>query len=253
MPMRPRQRFAERLVQLRGGSSVGLAQGCCIQLLRAIGMAPLHSQTGPGSDEAWVKVNRMLRRGERDSCSRGSACIAVIYILGAIIGTAVALSTAGACEPAGFPVAIDVGHDRERPGAISARGVPEFEFNLTLGREVLAALLASGFSRSLLIGESGSPIGLRQRTAIAERAGARMFISIHHDSVQPRYLERWTFEGRVQEHRHTRAASRCSCRLPTAPLRPRRNSPSSWDRSCAPGACGPAFTMRSQSRGRTVR
>ena len=125
--------------------------------------------------------------------------MALIYILGAIIGTAV-VSTAGACEPVGFPVAIDVGHDRDRPGALSARGVPEFEFNLTLGREVLTALLTSGFSRSVLIGESGSPIGLRERTAIAERAGARVFISIHHDSVQPRYLERWTFEGRLQEH-----------------------------------------------------
>jgi N-acetylmuramoyl-L-alanine amidase len=124
----------------------------------------------------------------------------VIYILGGIIGTAVAASTAGACEPAGFPVAIDVGHDRDRPGAFSARGAPEFEFNLALGREVLAALLASGFSRSFLIGERGSPIGLRERSAIAKRAGARVFISIHHDSVQPRYLERWTFEGRMQEH-----------------------------------------------------
>jgi len=126
--------------------------------------------------------------------------MAVIYILGGISGTAVATSAAGACEPAGFPVAIDVGHDRDRPGAFSARGMPEFEFNLALGREVLGVLLASGFSRSLLIGASGSPIGLQERTAIAERAGARVFISIHHDSVQPRYLERWTFEGRVQEH-----------------------------------------------------
>jgi hypothetical protein len=45
--MRPRQRFAERLVQLRGKSSVGVAQGRCIQLLRAIRIALLHSQTGP--------------------------------------------------------------------------------------------------------------------------------------------------------------------------------------------------------------
>jgi N-acetylmuramoyl-L-alanine amidase len=199
--MPPRQRFAERLVQLRGRSSIGVAQGCCVQLLQAIRMAPLHSQTVPAwGDEAWVKVSCMLRGGERDSRSGGSACMAVIHILGAIIGAAVAMSTAGACEPASFPVAIDVGHDRDRPGAFSARGVPEFEFNRALGREVLAALLASGFSRSFLIGESGSPIGLRERTAIAERAGARVFISIHHDSVQPRYLERWIFEGRVQEH-----------------------------------------------------
>jgi N-acetylmuramoyl-L-alanine amidase len=157
------------------------------------------SADAPGGDEAWVKVSRMRRGGERDSRPGGTACMAVIHLLGAIIGTSVAVSTVGACEPAGFPVAIDVGHDRDRPGAFSARGVPEFEFNLALGREVLAALLAGGFSRSLLIGESGSPIGLRERTAIAERAGARVFISIHHDSVQPRYLERWTFEGRVQE------------------------------------------------------
>jgi N-acetylmuramoyl-L-alanine amidase len=150
----------------------------------------------------------MLRGGERDFWSGGSACMALIYILGAIIGMAVAVSTAGACEPASFPVAIDVGHDRDRPGAFSARGVPEFEFNLTLGREVLAALLASGFSRSFLIGESGLLMELRERTAIAERAGARVFISIHHDSVQPRYLERWTFEGRVQEHtKHARGFS----------------------------------------------
>ena len=39
--MRPRQRFAERLVRIRGRSSVGVTQGCCIQLLRAIWMAPL--------------------------------------------------------------------------------------------------------------------------------------------------------------------------------------------------------------------
>jgi hypothetical protein len=102
--MQLHRNFAERLVQLRGSSSVGVAQGCCIQLLRAIGMAPLHSQTGPAwGDEAWAKVSRMLRGGGRDSRSGGSACMAVIYILGAIIGTTVAVSTAGACEPAGFP------------------------------------------------------------------------------------------------------------------------------------------------------
>ena len=107
---------------------------------------------------------------------------------------------AWACEPAEFVVAVDVGHDRARPGAVSARGVPEFEFNLVLAREVVATLVAAGFSRAFLVGADGSPLGLRERTAIAERAGARAFISIHHDSVQPRYLERWTFEGRVQEH-----------------------------------------------------
>jgi N-acetylmuramoyl-L-alanine amidase len=80
---------------------------------------------------------------------------AAIYVLGALIGTAVAASTAGACEPADFPVAIDVGHDRDHPGAISARGVPEFEFNLALGREVMAALHASVRIPVNVIGHSG--------------------------------------------------------------------------------------------------
>jgi N-acetylmuramoyl-L-alanine amidase len=118
-------------------------------------------------------------------------------ILGWTLAVIVEVPPAQACEPAEFAVA---GHDRVRSGTISARGVPEFEFNVALAREVVARLVAAGFSRALLIGEDGSPRGLRERTAIAERAGAHAFISIHHDSVQPQYLERWTFEGRVREH-----------------------------------------------------
>lgn len=102
-----------------------------------------------------------------------------------------------ACEPATFPVAIDVGHDRARPGAISARGVPEFEFNLVLARAVLAELLAGGFTRSFLIVADGAPVDLRTRAADAARAGASVLVSIHHDSVQPRYLQPWTFDGRA--------------------------------------------------------
>ena len=115
-------------------------------------------------------------------------------------GKVVLSSSVWACERAEFAVAIDVGHDRTRPGTLSARGVPEFEFNLALAREILATLLAAGFSRSFLIGEGGAALELRERTAMAERAGARVLVSIHHDSVQPRYLEAWTFQGRVQEH-----------------------------------------------------
>jgi N-acetylmuramoyl-L-alanine amidase len=121
-------------------------------------------------------------------------------ILGWTLAGIVEVPPAQACEPAEFAVAIDVGHDRVRSGTVSARGVPEFEFNLALAREVVARLVAAGFSRAFLIGEDRSPLALRERTAIAERAGARAFISIHHDSVQPQYLERWTFEGRMREH-----------------------------------------------------
>jgi N-acetylmuramoyl-L-alanine amidase len=85
--------------------------------------------------------------------SRATRFVAIICCLGWIAGKVVPTSSAWACEPAEFPVAIDVGHDRARPGAMSARGVPEFEFNLVLARKILAMLRAAGFTRSFLIGE----------------------------------------------------------------------------------------------------
>lgn len=132
--------------------------------------------------------------------ARATRFVAVICCRGWIAGEMMLAASAWACAPAEFPVAIDVGHDRARPGAISARGIPEFEFNLALARTLLAELVGAGFSGALLIGESGARIELRERTAIAERAGARVLVSIHHDSVQPRYLEPWTSGGRVREH-----------------------------------------------------
>ena len=38
----------------------------------------------------------------------------------------------GSCARSTFPVLIDVGHTVTSPGADSARGVPEYEFNLKL-------------------------------------------------------------------------------------------------------------------------
>ena len=137
--------------------------------------------------------------------SRAKCFVAVICGLGWIaIKPAPALSE-WACEPAGFPVAIDIGHYRARAGALSARGVPEFEFNLALAREVVAMLHAAGFNRSSLIGETGAPLELRERTGMATRGGARVLVSLHHDSVQPRYLRTWTLQGRVRSVRRSTA------------------------------------------------
>ena len=43
-------------------------------------------------------------------------------------------------------IAIDVGHYSAEPGVISARGRPEFEFNLDLARAIGAVLKARGQS-----------------------------------------------------------------------------------------------------------
>jgi N-acetylmuramoyl-L-alanine amidase len=95
-------------------------------------------------------------------------------------------------------VAIDIGHSKAFPGAISARGKTEFEFNVALA-EAIRQELASRHARSLTIGEDGSMDELPQRTAAAEAAGATFFLSVHHDSAQPRYIETWKWNG-VEQH-----------------------------------------------------
>lgn len=96
-------------------------------------------------------------------------------------------------------VAIDVGHYLERPGAISAYGVTEFEYNHALAA-VLAARLASDGAPVRLIGQRGEMADLWARPAQAETAGAGFFLSIHHDSVKEEYLQAWTWNGRALRH-----------------------------------------------------
>lgn len=94
-------------------------------------------------------------------------------------------------------VAIDVGHFHAKPGATSARGVPEFEFNLALARRIEAELATAGIG-SRLIGADGQADDLFARAPQAR--GAQLLLSIHHDSVQEKYLQPWLHEGQRQRH-----------------------------------------------------
>ena len=91
-------------------------------------------------------------------------------------------------------VAIDVGHFLAEPGASSARGRPEFEFNRELAGAIRDALEADGL-HTALIGADGKMSVLSRRTAAAR--GADFLLSVHHDSVQPQYLAKWQHEGEV--------------------------------------------------------
>lgn len=99
-----------------------------------------------------------------------------------------------AAAPAREPllVAVDVGHFRAEPGATSARGRAEFEFNRELALAIRGALEARGL-RVVLIGADGNMSVLSRRTAAAR--GAALLLSVHHDSVQPHYLEQWDHDG----------------------------------------------------------
>jgi N-acetylmuramoyl-L-alanine amidase len=108
----------------------------------------------------------------------------------AILAPLAAPPAAPASEPAPVPlVAVDAGHTAAAPGATSARGVPERTFNLAVASRLVAALRAEGL-RAVLLGD-GVEVPTAERAALAARLGAAALVSIHHDSVQPRYLEPW--------------------------------------------------------------
>jgi N-acetylmuramoyl-L-alanine amidase len=101
------------------------------------------------------------------------------------------------CDPSKFRIVLDVGHTAESEGAISARNVAEFVFNLRLARRIEEKLKADGFPETkLLVTEGKARPSLVKRVAAANRLHADLFLSIHHDSVPNSLLENWEFEGK---------------------------------------------------------
>lgn len=89
-------------------------------------------------------------------------------------------------------VAVDVGHTLAAYGAISARGRPEFDFNLVLASRLAGGLAEKGL-RVLPVNFDGRIGSLIARPVAA--GGADFFISIHHDSVQWEQLLPWRWNG----------------------------------------------------------
>lgn len=122
---------------------------------------------------------------------------------GWLLALCLAPSLAGAAEPAPGEariVAIDVGHTKASPGAISVTGRPEFEFNLEIAKRLEAKLRETGTIKPFLI-VSEKPRSLPERTRIAASRKADLFVSIHHDSAQDKYLEeRETEDGATQRY-----------------------------------------------------
>jgi len=89
-------------------------------------------------------------------------------------------------------VAVDVGHTLAVPGAISARGRAEFDFNRDLALQVVAALARLNV-RTELVNPDGAIESLAARPA--QVPAADFLLSIHHDSVGERELEHWQPDG----------------------------------------------------------
>ncbi|MBB4287470.1 N-acetylmuramoyl-L-alanine amidase [Roseospira goensis] len=115
-------------------------------------------------------------------------------------------SAEAACPRDRLVVALDIGHGPDSPGATSARGRPEYAFNRDLTLRLRDQMHAAGITGAFLVttADGGAP-GLWDRPRIAGARGAHALLSIHHDSVQPQFLETGTLDGRPARYsRHAR-------------------------------------------------
>ena len=110
------------------------------------------------------------------------------YALPAFVGFLLSTATI-----AGTPkVAVDVGHTLAEPGASSARGRSEFDFNRQLAAQLVLALQA----RSVAVREINTSGTIGSLAGRPEQAGGSdFFVSIHHDSIAAEYLQAWDWDG----------------------------------------------------------
>jgi len=99
------------------------------------------------------------------------------------------------CMQEKLKIAIDIGHSPNRPGAISARGVSEYSFNKIIADLLLQKLLQKGFKSAFILTDQNPEMTLSNRAKTLNQKSADLLLSIHHDSVQPHYLDQWEFEG----------------------------------------------------------
>lgn len=90
---------------------------------------------------------------------------------------------------------LDSGHTPKNGGSISVNGQYEVQYNDRFVSELKPALEASGW-KVLLTRKADEEIDLTQRAAIANRMNADLFLSIHHDSAQLKYLKPIEIQGK---------------------------------------------------------
>jgi N-acetylmuramoyl-L-alanine amidase len=106
----------------------------------------------------------------------------------ASIGTDAPVQTGSiAPGPNGAPsytVVIDAGHGGIDTGAIGRHGTQEKEVNLKFGLALRDVLTADPRIRVIMTRDDDTYIPLSERSAIAQRAKANLFVSMHSDSIR---------------------------------------------------------------------
>ena len=118
-------------------------------------------------------------------------------VWGQAAGASPKKSDTSKCDRTQFRTIVDVGHTVEDPGATSARGVREYEFNLRLATRIARQLTDGGFAKTILLVTAGQAfVSLVNRVERANGLSGDLFLSIHHDSVPERLRETWEYEGK---------------------------------------------------------
>jgi len=92
-------------------------------------------------------------------------------------------------------VAIDVGHAKNNPGAISCTGIGEYFYNRNIASKILTEVENLDHFKAFMTDDGNGMSSFPQRLQAAKLKKASLLISIHHDSVQPHYLSIWSYNG----------------------------------------------------------
>lgn len=114
-------------------------------------------------------------------------------------GQAAAIAARGA-TPGGLPlVMLDPGHGGKDPGAIGISGTYEKHVALAAAQELKRQLDSGGRYRVVLTRNRDVFIPLEDRVALAQRAGAALFVSMHADAL-PNHAVRGASVYTLGEH-----------------------------------------------------
>ena len=153
-------------------------------------------QLGDFSEIQIVDAQKLPAKSKRSF--PGIACSRMIWILLLVL---IASASWGEPEPRdSWIVAIDAGHSVENPGSYSARGVGEYTFNSVVSNLLLEELKKHSRINPVLINKGGDEICLARRVDLINQEKPDLLVSIHHDSVQPFLLTKWTWEGKSTDY-----------------------------------------------------
>lgn len=94
-----------------------------------------------------------------------------------------------------FVVVIDPGHTPTQPGALGAQGLYEVRYNDALSAKLAKSLRAAGV-QVVLTRAPSEDIGLEGRAELANQRQPALFLALHHDSAQLKYLAKTEVNGK---------------------------------------------------------